>query len=45
MRKENLKLSLKKNTFFQLEVPFLEHVIGCDGVRTDPQKKVEGVKE
>lgn len=38
LRAANLKLSPKKCTFFQHEVPFLGHVVGRDGVRTDPQK-------
>ena len=38
LRKANLKLSPKKCLFFQHEVPILGHIVGRDGVRTDPQK-------
>ena len=38
LRKANLKLSPKKCSLFQHEVPFFGHVISQDGVRTDPQK-------
>lgn len=38
LRKANLKLSPKKCSLFQHEVPFLGHVVSRDGVRTDPQK-------
>lgn len=38
LRVANLKLSPKKCTFFQPEVPFLGHVVGREGVRTDPLK-------
>lgn len=38
LRKANLKLSPKKCSLFQYEVPFLGHVVSKDGVRTDPQK-------
>ena len=38
LRKANLKLSPKKCLFFQHEVAFLGHIVGRDGVRTDPQK-------
>ena len=38
LRAANLKLSPKKCLLFQPEVPFLGHVVGRDGVRTDPQK-------
>ena len=38
LRAANLKLSPKKCLLFQVEVPFLGHVVGRDGVRTDPQK-------
>ena len=38
LRAANLKLSPKKCLLFQSEVPFLGHVVGRDGVRTDPQK-------
>jgi len=34
----NLKLSPKKCTLFHTEVPFLGHVVGRQGVRTDPLK-------
>jgi len=44
LRSANLKLSPKKCTFFQHEVSFLGHVVGQEGVRTDPLKvtAVEG---
>ena len=38
LQKANLKLSPKKSSLFQHEVPFLGHVISQDSVRTDPQK-------
>ena len=38
LRAANLKLSPKKCTFFQPEVPFLGHVVGREGVHTDPLK-------
>jgi len=38
LRKANLKLSPKKCTFFQHEVPFLGHFVGRNGMRTDPGK-------
>ena len=38
LRQANLKLSPKKCLLFQQEVPFLGHVVGEDGVRTDPLK-------
>ncbi|XP_050714146.1 protein NYNRIN-like [Eriocheir sinensis] len=38
LRKANLKLSPKKCSLFQHEVPFLGHVVSRDGVCTDPQK-------
>ena len=38
LRKANLKLSPKKCSPFQHDVPFLGHVVSQDGVRTDPQK-------
>ncbi|KAK3882385.1 hypothetical protein Pcinc_013251 [Petrolisthes cinctipes] len=44
LRDANLKLSPKKCLFFQHEVPFLGHIVGKDGVRTDPLK-VTAVKE
>ena len=44
LRMARLKLSPKKCLLFQKEVPFLGHIVGQDGVRTDPQK-VAAVKE
>jgi len=44
LRVANLKLSPKKCLLFQPEVPFLGHVVGREGVRTDPQK-VAAVRE
>ncbi|KAK3878771.1 hypothetical protein Pcinc_016582 [Petrolisthes cinctipes] len=44
LRDANLKLSPKKCLFFQHEVPFLGHIVGKDGVCTDPLK-VTAVKE
>ena len=38
LRGAHLKLSPKKCVLFQREVPFLGHVVGRDGVRTDPEK-------
>ena len=38
LKKANLKLSPKKCSLFQPEVPFLGHVVSGDGVRTDPEK-------
>ena len=40
----NLKLSPKKCLLFQQEVPYLGHIVGKDGVRTDPTK-VAAVRE
>ena len=34
----NLKLNPKKYVLFQCEVPFLEHIVGEEGVRAYPQK-------
>ena len=44
MRVDNLKMSPKKCTLFQHEVPFLGHVVGWKAVFTDPLKvtAVEG---
>ncbi|XP_076039342.1 uncharacterized protein LOC143024425 [Oratosquilla oratoria] len=44
MRKAGLKLNAKKCTLFKSEVPFLGHVVGREGVRTDSLKvtAVEG---
>ena len=44
LRDANLKLSPKKCLLFQPEVPFLGHIVGREGVRTDPQK-VAAVQE
>ena len=38
LRVANLKLSPRKCTLFQHEVPFLGHFVGRGGVRTDPEK-------
>ena len=38
LQKSNLMLSSKKCSLFQLEVPFLGHIVGQKGVRKDPQK-------
>lgn len=38
LRDANLKLSPKKCALFQPEVSFLGHVVGRDGVKTDPAK-------
>ncbi|XP_076049615.1 uncharacterized protein LOC143030348 [Oratosquilla oratoria] len=44
LRKAGLKLNPKKYTLFKSEVPFLGHVVGREGVRTDSLKvtAVEG---
>ena len=44
LRKVHLKLSPKKCLLFQKEMPFLGHIVGQEGVRTDPEK-VAAVKE
>ena len=44
LRNAGLKLNPKKCTLFKSEVPFLGHVVGREGVRTDPLK-VTAVEE
>lgn len=44
LRVANLKLSPRKCTLFQHEVPFLGHFVGRGGVRTDPEKVPAVVK-
>lgn len=38
MDKAGLKLSPEKCFFFKDELPFLGHVISCNGIQTDPEK-------
>ena len=38
LRAANLKLNPKKSTFFQHEMPFLDHMVGQKGVYIDPLK-------
>ena len=43
-RQANVKLSPKKCLFVRDEVPFLGHIVGSYGIRTDP-RKVQLVKD
>jgi len=44
LRAAGLKLKPSKCALLQPEVTYLGHVVGCDGVATDPEK-VQAVKE
>ena len=44
MRKTGLKLKLSKCDMLQKRVQYLGHIVGEDGVSTDPEK-VQAVKE
>ncbi len=43
LRKYSLKIKLKKCEWCMEELPFLGHVVGKDGIKTDP-KKIEKIK-
>ena len=38
LRQAHLKLNPKKCALFRTEVPFLGHIVGAEGVKTDPEK-------
>src|SRR5690606_19190266 len=42
LRERNLKVSPEKCALFRMELHFLGHVVGDQGIRTDP-KKVEAI--